>query len=78
MSDLIWTREAPTEPGFYWLRHDGVDADGGVTVAHVTRHLRVSGLLGCHTATPWEGWDSVESYYGAEWAGPIEAPKEAK
>lgn len=76
MTHLRWTREAPKEPGFYWIRCDAILSDlepPNVSVACVIEER--DGLV-YFTATAWEFGTPVDGA-DAEWAGPIAPPEEA-
>ena len=61
---MIWTREKPTMPGWYWYREDKY---AWITYVYESNSgLRVSEMF--------EG-KPVNAYAG-KWAGPIEEPKE--
>jgi hypothetical protein len=62
---MMWTKEPPTEPGWYWWREDA-------TRLPYPRHVRHDGdgvlyVIGYQFPTVAE--------YGGEWQGPI-APQE--
>ena len=62
---LKWTKDLPTEPGYYWDRmlFPGVSP----TISHVSR--RLDGVL------ILDDNGELELYRGREWAGPIPPPE---
>lgn len=65
---LKWTKEKPTENGFYWWRNKEVDGNT-LTVAIVRMSDRTARFIGCD---PFCCLDGV----GGEWSGPIPEPEE--
>lgn len=63
---LRWTRERPTEPGYYWLHRPWVEPSP--QVVKVVRH--VSGALKVIVFGNVFSLDQI----GGEWAGPLEPP----
>ena len=61
MSERFWTRQPPTENGYYWHRED-ISRYG---VIRYIQHGKV--YFGGHFVGDAEG-------YGGEWWGPIEEP----
>jgi len=73
MSDLTWTTDKPTKPGWYWYRENNRlcvwyvrVGDGKRTELWVYQPHRISDGHG------------IQLFYfkGGEWAGPIKEPKE--
>lgn len=63
---LAWTREKPTEPGWYWFHQDGVG------IAGITEIYPAFGRL-----LMFEGdGSSVDLIEKCKWAGPIPEPAE--
>ncbi len=65
--ELIWTREKPKEPGWYWFRRNfrkdkPYNHFPQVMLVWGKDHLRADGLL--------------IDYYHGEWAGPLPQPTE--
>lgn len=67
MDRLVWTRERPTEPGWYWWR--------------TTSHERIVQVTQMPSGSFWffvpDVSLSVESSVG-QWAGPIPHPEEPR
>lgn len=63
---LIWTRDLPTEPGYYWDRLLMLGAEHP-TISHITRCAGGTLLL--------DDNGPLELYRGREWAGPIPPPE---
>lgn len=59
---LRWTKEPPTEPGFYWFRNEEVE--GIIQICN-----SVKGLYVMYHGND-EEWDLPEG----EWSGPIQEP----
>lgn len=81
MTDLVWRKEPPDQPGWWWVRR-GKDDVEHVCVAAVPGH-------GLHVVVHEDGraWiarplkdvqQDLSVADGAEWAGPMEEPKEAR
>jgi hypothetical protein len=66
MSELIWTKERPKEPGWYWWRGDWYGPEV----------LQVYLLNGPDTDQLAIDETEIERHDG-EWAGPIPLPQEA-
>jgi len=63
---MIWTRRAPTEEGFYWMRSD--QAPKPIVIL-----ITASGMfMVCGNDTPFRLDD--RDFGRCEWAGPIEMP----
>lgn len=62
---LTWSRERPTEPGFYWLRFDGLGRDG--RDLYTVARLMHGDLF--FVGTERQGTDLVSAF-----AGPIPRP----
>lgn len=75
MNPLRWTREAPKEAGFYWIRSDEILSDLAPHNVSVACVIKENGGLVYLTATAWECGTPV-SGQDAEWAGPIAPPEE--
>ncbi len=65
---MKWTKEKPTQNGFYFWRKKDVD-ENALTVAVVRMSDRTAKIIGCETVCCI---DDV----GGEWAGPIQEPEE--
>ena len=65
---LVWTKEPPTVPGWYWQRRIGIE--NTCTMALITLW---DNELRCKTL-----WDNKQlaRFKGFEWAGPIPMPEE--
>lgn len=65
--DLVWTREAPTCAGWWWMR----DSKGSICPVEIRmiggRASAVGGIFSVE----------VDLMRGVEWSGPIPPPKEA-
>lgn len=80
---LVWTREAPTVPGHFWIRPwwkkpaEPFEADLRLLLVERPRIVYVAkdrpGFLCIAETDPLEGC----SCDGYEWSGPIPLPKEA-
>lgn len=73
---MTYSREYPTEPGFYWIKLP--DGDEGIArVSMVPFHTHsVTGKVGwCLCCETPDGNLEPENMDGVEWAGPIEKPK---
>lgn len=67
---LVWTKEPPTVPGWYWQRLIG--RENTCTMAWITlenKKLRCKSIFGDRQLTRFKGF---------EWAGPIPIPEEAE
>lgn len=64
MTDLRWTRETPTEPGWYWMRRGSGYPDPQVVLLD----------FDCFWVV---GVDESFPLRDGEWAGPIPEPEEA-
>ena len=65
---LVWTKEPPTVPGWYWQRLIG--RENTCTMAWITlenKKLRCKSIFGDRQLTRFKGF---------EWAGPIPMPEE--
>lgn len=65
---LVWTKERPTVPGWYWQRLIG--RENTCTMAWITlenKKLRCKSIFGDRQLTRFKGF---------EWAGPIPMPEE--
>ena len=65
---LVWTKEPPTVPGWYWQRLIG--RENTCTMAWITlenKKLRCKSIFGDRQLTRFKGF---------EWAGPIPIPEE--
>ena len=72
---MEWTKEKPTEPGYYWLRRVGPDpTHAGVHPVYICLNLVGDEILKTHI---WGDIDRTR-YADAEWAGPIRKPTEPK
>jgi len=70
MNPLIWKRELPTQPGWYWLRElEHFTQQKEVRVVKLRNYV---GELAVENSTI-KGWKEK-----SEWAGPIPEPQEAK
>lgn len=68
MNNLVWTKEPPTEPGWYLVRKRGESRARVVRViANVDGWAWVDGFPHAH------GWEPDKIH---EWAGPIPKPAE--
>lgn len=63
-----WTKEPPTEPGWYWFRHMKGSMHEVVMVSQFHSGLRVFG--------PAHDWISIDMLHGEWWPVPIEPPEE--
>ena len=86
MTPLRWTREAPKEAGFYWVRpvyaaHTGdpfvVEAIGFGMGGRGVHHFEVAGLEDT-LHYPAAVLDLCGSATALEWAGPIAPPEEPR
>jgi hypothetical protein len=72
---MKWTDKSPTEPGWYWIRVNGIEARI-VRINEYTeqgeKHLTIS-AVGENYAIPIERLTIKFKY---EWAGPIPEPDE--
>jgi len=68
---LVWTKEPPTEPGWYWtgVRHKGKLSQEIVEVALVQFGLGYWSHI-------TDDWEMVQRPVGYFWAGPIPQPTE--
>lgn len=66
MSELRWTKEIPTEPGWYWYRC-------GPKPVYPPTMLEVCKLKGWNNLVTADEWEDIKDYDG-EWAGPIPLP----
>lgn len=67
---LVWTKEPPTVPGWYWQR--AIGREDTCTMAWITlenKKLRCKSIFGDRQLTRFKGF---------EWAGPIPIPEEAE
>jgi hypothetical protein len=62
---LQWTKDLPTEPGYYW---DRLPSLRGATLSRVYQNNHGTLML--------EGHGELELYRGREWVGPILQPEE--
>lgn len=86
---LVWTREAPTVPGHFWIRFIYTHGPGDPFMCEAVpfgfgdgiHHLAFIGLEDEFDVPsgPLNEWDypSVGSAIAVEWSGPIPLPKEA-
>lgn len=71
---LVWTKEPPTEPGWYWARTKQeyprvamVYVDGAAPFLEMKASLEWGGSPSSHIGRPYHVW---------QWAGPIPQPTE--
>lgn len=62
---MEWSRERPTEPGYYWIRHDSEGEPDTIIEVCVDRR-------GNWFANDW--WLTDSCWDDTEWWGPIKAP----
>lgn len=68
-----WSKERPTEPGWYWFRFPSNSVDPEVfKIHHGEDGLEV---VGPFSETPLDEW--MEDCDGGEWQGPITPNEEA-
>jgi hypothetical protein len=70
MAELVWTKDKPTEPGWYWFRHEHI----APWIAHVELLCRFGKAP--FLAVRMQSIHTLDKFDG-EWAGPIPQPKEA-
>ena len=70
MTALTWTRERPTEPGFYWARVRKVLSEEWEP-AETTVVYERGGSLWVETMN---GTGPIDRYATCEWAGPLVPP----
>lgn len=59
-----WTKERPTEPGYYWTRFDPQDDDPIIVSVESSRIGLIANECGCESLVPVDTMDY-------EWLGPI-------
>ena len=67
---MRWTREMPTEPGWYWVR----DPDVYATSINLVQHAKGRLMFAYGSGVRIELDDAM--YDDCEWAGPIPEPGE--
>lgn len=71
MKTLTWTKELPSEVGFYWCRRPGPFKDDPIEIS-VKKVRMYAGKFSIDNSSL-----SVDAYNTAtEWAGPIKPPQE--
>lgn len=75
---LEWTRELPTEPGWYWLVYfDGLDFEPPKCVDVRVDDFPEAGLLYVHLAGV-EEFFRIDSFTNSWWLGPLPVPEVPK
>lgn len=67
---MNWTTEAPTQPGYYWLRENGDDEDPMILEVESSDMGLISSCCG------HKGFIPIR-FCAGEWCGPIAAPLDA-
>lgn len=65
MTDLVWRKEPPDGPGWWWVK-----------AGDAKYIVRIAIKAGVPMSRGWNGYFPVSPHW--EWAGPIPLPKEAK
>ena len=86
MSDAKWTKDKPTQPGWYWCRNGG-DQPGEIweavvrveqygTIDFTSAKAEASGLVACWLQSPGQVGFLEESKWDSAcwWAGPLAPP----
>lgn len=80
--ELIWTKEKPIKPGWYWLRtitHSAISiakiCEQKDVIPIVPTKGKTKGLIFMIAEMPLEWFPLDELYFNYEWAGPIPEPK---
>jgi hypothetical protein len=77
---MKWTKQKPTEPGFYWISTTCEELDGSIT-----RETEMAEVHDDGTLTPWDEAGVLLNQYDVKtetdsylFAGPIPEPEELK